>query len=141
MRSGNGLARLNRRLKAIPKAAKEAVLPALKRAGEDLAKDMRQLAQRSRDTGALIESITVTPAGQTTPPYSQPGGEQVVPENAVVVTAGNSAVRYPHLVEYGTAKAPAQPFFWPAVRLNRKKLANRIKRAVGKAVRSTRTQA
>lgn len=141
MRSGNGLASLNRRLKAIPKAAKEAVLPALKRAGEDLAKDMRQLAQSSRDTGALIESITVTPAGQTTPPYSQPGGEQVVPENAVVVTAGNSAVRYPHLVEYGTAKAPAQPFFWPAVRLNRKKLANRIKRAVGKAVRSTRTQA
>ena len=95
-------------------------------------------AEHSRDTGDLIRSIAVTPAGQATPPYSQPGGAQVVPENAVMVTAGNTSVRYAHLVEYGTTKAAAQPFFWPAVRLNRKKITGRIKRAVSKAVKNAR---
>lgn len=149
MRGGNGLASLNRRLKAIPKAAKDAVQPALLKAGTQLADDMRHLAEGSRDSGALIESIVVTPAGQKTPAHSQPGGTHVVPENAVVVTAGNNAVRYAHLVEFGTAAhtnqglfpdthhpgAPAQPFFWPAVRLARKKVTSAIKRAVAKAVR------
>jgi HK97 gp10 family phage protein len=138
MAKNSGLASLNRRLKAIPAAVKEAVQPALGKAGEDLAADMRRLAEASRDSGELIESITVTPAGQRTPPYSQPGGEQVVPENAVMVTAGNTKVRYAHLVEYGTTAAEAQPFFWPAVRLNRKKVTGRIKRAVSKAVKTAR---
>jgi HK97 gp10 family phage protein len=129
------LARLERRLKAIPQSVKAAVQPALHKSGQELVTTMRALAETSRDTGALIDSITMTPAGQTTPPYSQPGGSHVVPENAVAVTAGNDDVRYPHLVEYGTAHAPAQPFFWPAYRLLKKRLANRIKRAVGKAVR------
>ncbi|MFG1330262.1 HK97-gp10 family putative phage morphogenesis protein [Xanthobacter autotrophicus] len=150
MTADNGLASLNRRLKAIPKAAREAVQPALKKAGDDLAKDVAHLAERARDSGDLIKSIAVTTAGNQTPPYSQPGGGQVVPENQVLVTVGNTAVRYGHMVEYGTAPhenrgefagtqhpgTEAQPFFWPAFRLNRKKLANRIKRAVGKAVKS-----
>jgi hypothetical protein len=101
---------------------------------------MKQLAETSRDSGALIDSIVMTPGGQATPPYSQPGGSMVVPENAVAVTAGNSEVRYPHLVEYGTVKAAAQPFFWPAYRLLKKRLSNRIKRAVGKSVRENWTK-
>lgn len=127
------LARLNARMKAIPKNVREAVQPALKASGDELAGRMRQLAPE--DTGDLKDSIAVTPAGQATPPYSQPGGSRVVPENAVMVTVGNSDVRYPHLVEYGTANAPAQPFFWPAFRLSKKRITNRIKRAIGKSVR------
>lgn len=127
------LARLTRRLEAIPKAVREAVQPALRKSGDELVERMRQLAPE--ETGDLKASITATPAGQSTPAYSQPGGSQVVPENAVMVTAGNADVRYPHLVEYGTTEAAAQPFFWPAFRLNRKRIANRVKRAVGKAVR------
>lgn len=129
------LARLQARLDAIPKAVKEAVQPALLKSGEELAGTMKRLAETSRDTGALIESIEVTPAGQQTPAYSQPGGSQVVPENAVLITAGNSGVRYAHLVEYGTASASAKPFFWPAYRLLKKRLTNRTKRTIGKAVR------
>ena len=30
-------------------------------------------------------------------------------EGAVLITVGNSDVRYAHLVEYGTANSPAQP--------------------------------
>ena len=59
----------------------------------------------------------------------------MVPENAVAVTAGNTKVRYPHFVEYGTSKMAAEPFFWPAYRLLKKKLSARIKRSASKAVR------
>jgi HK97 gp10 family phage protein len=127
------LARLQARMDAIPKAVKEAVQPALQKSGQELVARMRSLAPV--DEGDLRDSITYTPAGQTTPPHSQPGGSQVVPENAVMVTAGNADVRYAHLVEYGTLKAPAQPYFWPAFRLSHTRITNRIKRAVSKAVR------
>jgi HK97 gp10 family phage protein len=126
---------LNRRMAAIPKAVREAVTPALSKSGDELAGAMKTLAETSRETGALIDSIAVTPGGQTTPPYSQPGASRVVPENAVAVTAGNSKVRYAHLVEYGTTKMAAEPFFWPAYRLLKKRLQSRIKRSIGKAVR------
>lgn len=129
------LQRLQRRLEAIPKAVIAAVQPALEKSGQELTSAMKALAETSRDTGDLIDSIAYTTAGKATPPYSQPGGAHVVPPNAVHVTAGNSDVRYPHLVEYGTTQAAAQPFFWPAYRLLKRKITNRIKRSVSKAVR------
>jgi HK97 gp10 family phage protein len=129
------LERLQKRLDAIPKAVIAAVQPALEKSGGELVDAMKALAEPSRDSGDLIDSIAMTTGGKTTPPYSQPGGSQVVPANAVVVTVGNSKVRYPHLVEYGTTKAHAQPFFWPAYRLLKRRLSNRIKRSISKAVR------
>lgn len=128
--------RLKRRLDAIPRAVKAAVVPALAKSGQDLATMQRILAPR--DSGALQDSIAVTLPGETTPPYSQPGGSRTAKENEVLVTVGNSDVRYPHLVEYGTATAAAQPFWWPAYRLMKKKMANRIKRAISKAVRDAK---
>ena len=125
--------RLARRLAAIPDRVKKAVQPALIKSGEELVTSMRNLAPV--DTGDLRNSIKYTMPGNATPPYSQPGGSTVAGENEVLVTAGNTDVRYPHLVEYGTAHAHAQPFFWPAFRLKRKKLANRIKRSISKAVK------
>lgn len=127
------LDRLRARLEAIPKAVREAVQPALIASATELTERMKDLAPR--DTGALVDSIAFTPAGQSTPPYSQPGGSDIVPENAVRITVGNEHVRYAHLVEYGTAESHAQPFFWPAFRLTRTRIKNRITRAIGKAVR------
>lgn len=139
MTTNPSLNRLRRKLTvAIPAAVKAAAIPAVVKSAEEMAATMRSLAASSRDTGALIDSIAVTGPLQKTPPYSQPGGSKLIPDNAAVVTVGNVNVRYPHLVEYGTATAPAQPFFWPAVRLNRKKAASRIKRAIGKAVREAK---
>ena len=127
------LLRLVKRMAAIPKAVRDAVTPALKSSGEELASTMKALAPE--DTGDLKESIAVTLPGQSTPPYSQPGGMRVAGETEVLVTAGNEDVRYSHLQEYGTSNHEAQPFFWPAVRLNQKRIKNRIKRAIAKAVR------
>jgi len=125
--------RLKRRLAAVSLAVKDAVTPSLIKGGEEIAAAMEALAPE--DTGDLVASIEVTPPGQATPAYSQPGGSTVAEENQVLITAGNSDVRYPHLVEYGTANAPAQPFFWPGYRLSRKRAVNRIKRNIKKAVR------
>jgi HK97 gp10 family phage protein len=130
--------RLKRRMMALPKAVREAASRATLEGAEELAKSMRNLAPV--DTGDLRDSIVVTPGGRTTPPYSQPGGSSTVGENSAVVTAGNTDVRYPHLVEYGTKDAAAQPFFWPAVRSKRKKIAARVKRAVSKAAREEWTK-
>lgn len=138
MPNDGGLASFQRRMAAIPKGVREAVKPALMKSGEELKAAMQHLAEHSRDTGDLIDSITVTGPGETTPPYSQPGGSKVVGETSVAVTVGNSGVRYAHLVEYGTTKAPAQPFFWPAFRLNRKRITSRIRRAINKAVKESK---
>lgn len=120
-------------MRAIPQAVREAVKPAIVKSADEIADMQRRLAPE--DTGALRDSITVTPPGQATPAYSQPGGSRVASELEAVITAGNSEVRYPHLVEHGTTKAAAQPFFWPGFRLTRKRAATRIKSAVSRAVR------
>jgi HK97 gp10 family phage protein len=109
------------------------VQPALIKQGNTIAGDMRRFVPV--DTGALRDSIAVTPPDSTTPPYSTPGGRFVVPETSVAVTAGGTKARHAHLVEYGTVKMQPQPFFWPAVRLNRKRAQRNIKAAISRAVK------
>lgn len=137
MTDDGGITRLRNRLQAIPGAVREAVTPALLRQANAMAGTMRALAPDDPATGEpdLKTSIEVTGPGGQTPPYSQPGGNMTVPELTVAVTVGGEDVRYPHLLEYGTTKMAAQPYFWPAVRLHRKKATAGIKRAVGSAVR------
>lgn len=136
MADDGGLSKFQRRMQAIPAAVRESVKPAVVASAEEVAALMRALAPE--DTGALKDSIVVTGPGQTTPPYSQPGGSMTVASNAAAITVGNADVRYPHLVEYGTSFQAAAPFFWPGFRLGRKKALGRIKRAIGKAIRTGR---
>lgn len=129
----DGLDDLMRAFDRVKKAPRNAVLKALATSAESIASTQRALAPE--DTGALKDSITVTLPGQSTPAYSQPGGNRVAGDNEVIITVGDSDTRYPHLVEYGTAAADAQPFFWPAFRLQRKRAQQRIDRAGRKAIR------
>lgn len=133
MADDGGLARFQRRLLAIPDDVLEAVQPSVRNQAKAMAATMRALAPV--DEGDLKESITVTTAGLTTPAYSQPGGSITVPANAAAITVGNSDVRYPHLVEFGTRKTNAQPFFWPAYRFHRKRSARAIKAAIRRAIK------
>lgn len=135
-----------RKLAALHNQVPEVLRPALVKAGEEIAADMRTLAESSRRTGDLIESITVTAPGGTTPAHSADGGQRVAGEFEVLVTAGNADARHTHLVEGGTkerrhksgastGKMPAAPFFNPAWRLNRQRLQRRINRLLRRAVR------
>jgi HK97 gp10 family phage protein len=133
MADDGGIGRLTQRLTAIPRSVKEAVHPALIKQGEMIAGTMRQLVPV--DTGELKDSITVTPPDSSTPPYSAPGGSFIVPETSVAVTVGGEDAKHAHLVEFGTVKMPAQPFFQPAIRMTKKKAIRNLKSAVSRAVK------
>jgi HK97 gp10 family phage protein len=143
-----GLAQLEVKLKRkIPEAAKAAAVDAVTKGAGEMAGLMKSLAPE--DDGDLEDSIVVTGPGETTPPYSQPGGSRTAGEMQALVTAGNSKVRYAHLVEFDTAPhvlggkfkgaqhpgTDAQPFFFPAYRALRKRAKGRITRAINKAIR------
>jgi HK97 gp10 family phage protein len=133
MPTDSGLAKTLAAMRRAKEAARAAVMPELEQAGRDIAITMRVLAPR--DTGALEDNIEVTYPGQSTPPYSQPGGSRTAKDSEVLITAGNADVRYPHLVEYGTSDTEAQPFFWPGWRLHRKKTRDRIARRFRKELK------
>jgi HK97 gp10 family phage protein len=133
MASNDGLDDLMKAFDRAKKAPRDRINAALLASANELADAQQHLAPK--DTHALANSITVSGPGQSTPAYSQPGGGRIAAEHEVIVTAGNSEVRYPHLVEYGTSDTEAQPYFWPALRLLRKRLQQRIDRAGRKAVR------
>lgn len=131
--ANNGLKETLAAMERVKIAAKEAAMQRLIKGAGDVAAAQRQLAPK--DTGDLADSIAVTLPGQSTPPYSQPGGNRVAGENQVIVTAGNAEVRYAHLVEHGTSKAEAHPFFFPAYRLYRDSVKRLTASAFGRAAR------
>lgn len=142
-----GLEKLRRKLKAIPKAAEDEARKAVVKGANEIAALQRNLVPV--DDGDLQDSIHVTNPGESTPPYSQPGGQRTAKDLEAIVTAGNSKVRYAHLVEFGTAQhvnagifagtqnpgTTARPYFWPAYRALRKRVRSRITRSINKAVR------
>lgn len=147
-----GLADLKRRLARMPEAAKEAALKSVLEGAHELAAMQKSLVPVRK--GKLRDSIAVTPPGGTTPPYSQPGGSRTAGPLEAIVTAGNTEVRYAHLVEFGTAPhiaggifegaqhpgSPAEPFFWPSYRALkpriRRRISSRISRAIKKEFKS-----
>lgn len=141
-----GFEALNRKLKALRDKMPEAIQAVLIECGEELAADARTLAEASRRTGELIESIHVTGPGQTTPPHSTDGGQRTAGPFEVLVTAGSTDARHAHLVEGGTVERQhedgtstgtmaAKPFFNPAWRLNKRKAEQRIQRVARKVFR------
>ncbi|EJL58327.1 hypothetical protein PMI09_00546 [Rhizobium sp. CF122] len=65
---GNGLAKTLTAMERARRAPREALLRVLKKSGEELAAAQRALAESSKETGAVIESITLSLPGQSTPP-------------------------------------------------------------------------
>lgn len=145
-----GADRLERKLKAIPKALKSEIRAALIASAEEVVAAQRRLAPKK--TGKLAKSIVYVMGDRNLPAYAsvKGGGRgRGDPETTAIMSAGNSGVRYAHLVEFGTAPhvnggkfagsanpgTPARPFFFPGFRLTRKRAKSRIARAVGKAAR------
>lgn len=118
--ANNGLAATLAAMERVKQAAKEAAMERMIKGAQEVADAQRQLVPV--DEGHLRDSITVTMPGQSTPAHSQPGGSTVAGENQVIVTAGNSDARYPHIIEHGSSRHEAQPFFFPAYRLFRDKV-------------------
>lgn len=117
-RTSDQLRRLQQRMDAIPREVRQVVQPALDKSAQELAARQRSLAPR--DDGDLQASIRVEPGDH---------------ELARKVLAGDDRAFYARFVEFGTLEAEAQPFFYPAYRLLKKRLSGRIKRAISKSVK------
>lgn len=72
-------------------------------------------------TGGVSGLLNVTPVAE-----EMTGALGADPIGAVLISAGNDQVPYAAYVEFGTAKTPAEPFFYPAIRL----MAQRTKQTV-----------
>lgn len=143
-----GLDKLRRKLAEIPAEAVAAARDAVVQGAEEVAALQKTLSPV--DDGDLRDSIHVTRPGESTPPYAQSSGSRQARENEAIVTAGNSAVRYAHLVEFGSAPhvnagqyagtqnpgTSAQPFFFPGYRALRRRVRSRITRNINKAVKA-----
>lgn len=101
------------------------------------------------DHGGLQASITWRWGNDAKIAYSQTLGSVGQHELSARISAGNSKVRYAHLVEFGThahiaggkfagaeiPAIPAQPFFYPGYRLGKKRAKSRIARAITRAAK------
>jgi len=136
-------------LTKLPKEQRKQLREAILTGADDMAAMQRRLAPFR--SGRLRESIVVTPGDRDILRYATLKSNRTVkdPELAAIISAGNSKVRYAHLVEFGTAPhenqgkfpgtqnpgTPPRPFFYPGVRAMKKRVQNSINRAARKAIR------
>ena len=124
------LARFIRRMNAIPVAVRAAVQPALDSSAAELVGTMKRLAPV--EDGALQRTIEAQPGKHELARQVVAGGEATT---VPVRDGADAEYDYALAQEFGTADMPANPFFFPAFRLLRKRLNNRIKRSIRKAVK------
>lgn len=162
-----GLQQLSTKLsKTLPAQVRSRVRQAMAEGADDIVGLQKRLApvlkepKKGRKAGALRDSIVATFGAGDVPRYAAFRGrkqgksrnskvvEVADPELSVTITAGNNAVRYAHMVEFGTAPhinggkfagtenpgAKAQPFFYPGYRAMKKSVKARISRAAKKGI-------
>lgn len=143
-----GRARLERRLNAIPKATKDFVKKDMEQIAQQIVDRMKAIVPV--DTGALRDSIGWTwgrpPKGSTAFAVAK---NTLGSEMTLTIYAGNEATlvrsangRRPYLqkawiVEFGTSRTPAQPYFRPVWKTERKRVKGKVRSSVKKSVKAT----
>lgn len=130
-----GLAKLQKKLNAMPRIAKDEI----KRALEQSANEIVELAKTlvPEDTGDLKDSIGWTygkvPRGAMT--LGKVFASKLATDLTITIYAGNSEAYYARFVEFGTQKMSARPYFYPSYRANKKKAQSRIRRSITRAAK------
>jgi HK97 gp10 family phage protein len=138
--------RLLDKMAALPDEIRKEIAAAVRQSADEIVMLQKSLAPVR--TGKLRDSIKAS-YGSAAPKYASMtgGSSEGDPELTAVISAGNSAVRYAHLVEFGTkphevggkyegAEHPGtspEPFFYPGYRAGRRRAKSRITRATKKA--------
>lgn len=131
MAQRNGLDDLTRRIRAMGVEARREIGVALDTSAAEVVNVARSMAPS--EDGTLRESIRQEPGAHELQRVIEAGG----PTTTRPVREGQSPVYdYANAAEWGTAEQPAQPYFYPAWRLARRRAKNRISRAVRKAARA-----
>lgn len=143
-----GLAALDKKLKRLPDVMKIRVKAAMEQGANEIVDMMKSLVPV--DSGELRDSIGWTWGKR--PKYSQAIAvvkSKLAGDLTITIYAGNSKVRYAHLVEFGSAPhinggmfkgtqhpgTAKQPFFFVSWRTNKKRVKSRISRAINKAAK------
>lgn len=143
-----GLAKLHRKLQLMPEVAKARIQAAMEQGANEIVDMMKSLAPV--DDGDLRDSIGWTWGKK--PKYAQAlatAKSSLAGDLTLTIYAGNSKVRYAHLVEFATRAhinggqfagtqhpgTAAQPFFFVSWRALRKRTKSRIRAATTKAAK------
>jgi len=130
------IAKFERRMAAIPKAAREAVRIAMQDQADKIVEDMFNTAPQGR-TLQLAGSIGWTwgdaPRGSMV--IGTVGGRQYGGLRITIFAGGDEAF-YARFQEFGTANMAANPFFYPVWRARRRRTRGAITRAIRKAIRT-----
>ena len=136
-----GRAKLERKLRRLPDAARTQIRAAMEVAANDIVEMMRNLVPYK--TGALYDSIGWSWG-------SAPKGSLIVAQvkgklgSDLTITIyagsrdkarGDADAYYARWVEFGTQKMAAQPYFFVSWRANKKSAQSGIRRAVRKSAR------
>ena len=131
-----GRRKLERRLALMPEAARAEIRIAMEKSAAEIVALMKSLVPV--DSGDLRDSIAWTwgeapkgalVLGRTRKSLAAKAGL------SLTIYAGGGDAYYARFVEFGTVEMAAQPFFFPAWRLGRKRARGRIARAASKAAK------
>lgn len=120
-----------RALAKVPAAIRREVAAAHEKSAGEFVAMAKRFAPK--DNGDLVESIRHE--------RTETGGQIVRAGGAATTRPVRSGVKatfdYALAQEFGTARHPAQPFFWPTYRLIRKRINSRRRRAIAKALKDS----
>ncbi|ODN68846.1 HK97-gp10 family putative phage morphogenesis protein [Methylobrevis pamukkalensis] len=121
---------LKRRLAAIPVEVRQAVAPIIEAEASRMVATARRFAPDG--DGDLDASIRKEDGAHQMQTLVRAGGSSTT---RPVRDGASATYDYSHANEWGTADMPANPFFYPAWRLTKKKASAAIRRAMRKAIR------
>lgn len=133
-----GLRRFKKRLtRDVPEAVREAAKKALAQGAAELVAEMKRRAPV--ESGDLRESIGWT--WGDAPKGAMVIGEVRNPASKgdlrITIYAGGGDVYYHWFQEFGTKNMPANPFFFPTYRGQKRRVKGRVTRAINKAIRES----
>lgn len=117
-----------RRLERVARAAAEAGFAEVMNGAREIGSAMKRAVPR--DKGVLADSIRIEFDGNMGRAFIKAGG----PTTTRPVRSGGPDYDYARAQEYGTTEQPAQPFFFPTLRLMKKTVRGKIDRAIKKAI-------
>lgn len=130
-----GRARLEKKLRALPDAAKTRIRAEMEKVAEEIVSMAKSLVPV--DTGDLRDSIGWTwgraPKGSMVLATAE---AQLGSDLSLTIFAGNSEAYYARWIEFGTVKLPAQPYFFVSYRANAKRAKSQIRKAVRDSARA-----
>lgn len=124
--------RLQRKFKAIPPAVRKALLSQNNANGDELVETIRGFmsSPQSGDLRASVRNQDVSD-GDRISQRVEAGGEKTTKP---VRKGATATYDYALAQEYSTVDMPANPAFWPAWRLKRRRFKSRMSRAAKKAI-------